>query len=203
MRTSAAFGICVKAVRRFSRRKRALFALLALASLFVVLSIISPAATGQAGAGPGATSSGVGQATGAGGAPSSGNESAETPADVPDPGLGNMAFKVIGSVLLLIGVLYAGMYAMRMLSGRTGKGGFNSDTISVLHKTHIAPKKAIYVVKVGGKGMVVGVTDTQINHLSDLSEEELDALKSSDKPVTKDRSFKKHLLGLTLGGRER
>lgn len=202
MRMSGLFGIYVKAVRRFSKRKRALVGLVALASLFVALSLIYPEATGQAGGGPAAISSGVGQAA-PGGVPSSGGEGAETPADVPDPGLGSMVFKVVGSVLLLIGVLYAGMYAMRVLSGRSGRGGFNSDTISVLHKTHIAPKKAIYVVKVGGKGMVVGVTDSQINHLSDLSEEELDALKSSEKPVTKDRSFKQHLLGLTLGGRER
>jgi flagellar biosynthetic protein FliO len=112
-----------------------------------------------------------------------------------------MAFKVLGSVLLLIGMLYAGVYGMKVLSRRAGKAGLGSGAISVLHKTHIAPKKAIYVVKVGRKAMVVGVTDTQINHLSDLTEEELGSLEAPDRPKAK--SFKQHLLGFALGAKER
>ena len=92
---------------------------------------------------------------------------------------------------------------MRTLSGRGSRGGFNSEAISVLHKTHIAPKKAIYVIKVGAKAMVVGVTDSQINHLSNLSEEELGSLEASHKPAAKGGSFKQHLLGFALGGKER
>lgn len=186
------FGIGILPVMRLLRRKRALVGLGVLASLFVILSLVSAAATGQAG---------KGTAESAGEVSSAGMESAESPGEVPNPGMGSMAIKVIGSVLLLIGVLYAGMYAMRVLSGRAGKGGFNSGAISVLHKAHIAPKKAIYVLKVGEKAMVVGVTDSQINHLTDLSEEELGSLKAPEK--AKAQSFKQHLLGFALGGRER
>jgi flagellar biosynthetic protein FliO len=125
----------------------------------------------------------------------------ESPDEVPNPGMGGMAIKVIGSVVLLIGVLYAGMYAMKVLSGRGGRGGLDSGAISVLHKTHIAPKKAIYVLKVGDKAMVLGVTDSQINHLSDLTEEELTSIKATGKAGT--RSFKQHFLGLALGVKEK
>gem|GEM_PF-692344 len=196
------YGACVQALGRLYKRKRALIGLGLLASLLVVLSLISPTATGRAGDGTMGTSSGAEEGA-PGGISVAGNENAESPADVPSPGLGSMAFKVIGSVLLLIGVLYAGMYAMRALSGRGSRGGFNSGAIAVLHKTHIAPKKAIYVIKVGAKVMVVGVTDSQINHLSNLSEEELGPLEASDKPTAKGRSFKQHLLGFALGGKER
>ena len=196
------FGISMKPVTRLLRRKRALIGLGVLASLFVIMSLVSSAATGQAGKGS-AKSAGQPAAESPGEISSAGMEGAESPAEVPNPGMGSMAVKVIGSVLLLIGVLYAGMYAMRVLSGRAARGGFNSGAIAVLHKTHIAPKKAIYVLKVGEKAMVVGVTDTQINHLSDLSEEELGSLKVPETAGPKGRSFKQHLLGFALGGKER
>jgi flagellar biogenesis protein FliO len=176
----------MKTVKRLLRQKRALVALGALAGLFVLVSLLSSAATGQAG-----------KAAAAGTAPAP----AESPQDVPKPGMGGMAFKVLGSVLLLIGMLYAGVYGMKVLSRRAGKAGLGSGAISVLHKTHIAPKKAIYVVKVGRKAMVVVVTDTQINHLSDLTEEELGSLEAPDRPKAK--SFKQHLLGFALGAKER
>jgi flagellar biogenesis protein FliO len=201
MSPARSIGICRQAVTRLLKRKRALIGLGVLASLFVILSLISPAATGQAGGGRAAA--GGTQEEPSGEVQGAGREGAETPSEVPTPGIGSMAVKVVGSVLLLIGILYGGMYAMRVLSGRTGRGGFSCEAISVLHKTHIAPKKAIYVLKVGEKAMVVGVTDSQINHLSDLSEEELGSLKAPEKPGPKGRSFKQHLMGLALGGKER
>lgn len=200
MRPVKRYGIGIEPVMRLLRRKRALVGLGVLASLFVILSLLSSAATGQAGKGT-TGSAGEISAESPGEVSSAGMESAESPGEVPNPGMGSMAVKVIGSVLLLIGVLYAGMYAMRTLSGRTGMSGSYSGAISVLHKTHIAPKKAIYVLKVGEKAMVVGVTDSQISHLSDLSDEELGSLQVTEKP--KGRSFKQHLLGFALGGKER
>jgi flagellar biogenesis protein FliO len=175
----------MKTLRRALGKKRTLVGLGALAGLFVLLSMLSSAATGQAGKPAGGT------------AP----HPAESPEDVPSPGIGGMAFKVIGSVLLLIGMLYAGVYGMKVLSRRTGRAGLASGAIRVLHKSHIAPKKAIYIVKVGRKAMVVGVTEAQISHLSDLTEEELGYLEAPDKP--KGKSFKQTMLGMALGGGEK
>ncbi len=181
-------GIGIQPIMRLFGRRRSLIGLGVLASLFVVMSLVSSAATGQAGRG---SAEAVGQAA------------AESPGDVPNPGMGSIALKIVGSVLLLIGILYAGMYAMRVLSGRTGKGGSYSGAISVLHKTHIAPKKAIYVVKVGEKAMVVGVTDSQINHLTDLSQEELGSINVPEASGSKGRSFKQCLMGFAMGVKER
>jgi len=116
-------------------------------------------------------------------------------------GAGGTAIKVIGSVLLVLGILYAGVYAMRAFSGRAGAGRFKRDAIAILHKRYIAPKKAIYVIKVGGRSMVVGVTDSQISHLADLSEEELESIKATEGKNSKD--FKKQFLGFALGMRDK
>jgi flagellar biogenesis protein FliO len=124
----------------------------------------------------------------------SGGEQAPASTDL---GMGGMALRVMGSVALLIGILYAAMYVMRALSGKGVVGRLKQDTISVLHKRHIAPKKSICVVKIGSKAMVIGVTDSQISHLGDLSEEELESIKVEE--PSKAGEFKRQLLGFTFG----
>ncbi len=42
------------------------------------------------------------------------------------------------------------------------------DLIQVLEKCYISPKKGIFIVKVGSKLLALGVTETQINLLSEL-----------------------------------
>jgi flagellar biogenesis protein FliO len=120
-----------------------------------------------------------------------------TPANEPTMGLGGMTLKVIGSVAFVIGILYIGMHVMRAMSRRGVGGAVKQDAISVMHKKYIAPKKAIYVVKIAERAMVVGVTDSQINHLADLTQEELDAIKVIEPKKSGD--FKRQLLGFALG----
>jgi flagellar biogenesis protein FliO len=119
------------------------------------------------------------------------------PAPTSSIGTGGMALRVIGSVVLVIAVLYAGMFAMKVLSHRATGGNLKKDAISVLQRRYIAPKKAIYVVKVGTRAMVVGVTDAQINHLADLSTDELETIKATE--PEKAGQFKQHLLAFGFG----
>ena len=119
------------------------------------------------------------------------------PAPPPSISTGGMAFRVIGSVILVIAVLYAGMFAMKVLSRRAAGGNLKKDAISVLQRRYIAPKKAIYVVKVGTRAMVVGVTDAQINHLADLTADELETIKAVEPEQA--GQFKQHLLAFGFG----
>jgi len=116
---------------------------------------------------------------------------------VPVPSLGGAVFKVVSSVALVVAVLYAGVYLTRALSRKVGSGNVKADAISVIHKRHIAPKKAIYVVTIGQRAMVVGVTDSQISHLADLSQAEVDGIKVA--PTDRAKQFKKHLLSFGFG----
>jgi flagellar biosynthetic protein FliO len=195
------YGIDMRWVIRRLGRRRALVGLVVIAGMFVALALIASAAMPEV-AKESADRTGPVQTASSGGVSGTGSEEPGPTAVAPSPGMAGMVFKVIGSVLLLIGVLYAGMYALRVLSGRTGGRGLGSGAISVLHKTHIAPKKAIYVIKVGGKTMVVGVTDSQMTHLADLSDEELGSLEGPDKSESKRGGFRQHLIGLALGGGE-
>jgi flagellar biosynthetic protein FliO len=117
-----------------------------------------------------------------------------------EPGMGGMALKVMASVAVLLGLLYAGVYGMKRFSTRN-RSALDPDAITVLHRRHLAPKRTIYVVKVGGKVMVVGVTDTNINHLADLTPEDLEGMKTAEESGGKD--FKKHFLAFGFGLRDR
>lgn len=103
-----------------------------------------------------------------------------------------MVLKVVVSLGFLIAILYAGLYAMKHFSSKVGTNKLKQGAISVLHKQHIAPKKAIYILKVANRTMVVGVTDSQISHLADLSDGDLEGVKRSE---SDERSFKRTLLG--------
>ncbi len=109
-----------------------------------------------------------------------------------ESGIGGMVMRVVLSLILLIAILYGGMLGMRRFSGRVSTGLLKSGAITVVHKQAIAPKKSIYVVKIGNRAMVIGVTDSQISHLADLSQDDLAGLtveRSGAKP------FKHTLLG--------
>ncbi len=110
----------------------------------------------------------------------------------PGTATGGMIAKVILSLAFLVALLYGGVYALKRLSGKTGAGRLVDGAISVLHKQHIAPKKAIYILKVANRTMVVGVTDSQISHLADLSEQDLEGIRKAQRD---ERSFKRSLLG--------
>jgi flagellar biosynthetic protein FliO len=104
-----------------------------------------------------------------------------------------LGMKIIGSVVLVVGLLYAVMYAIKRFGTGVKLGGIRDNAISVMHKRHIAPKKAIYILKIGQRSMVVGVTDSQINHLADLTEEDLESLKAEEAP--KGSGFRQYLFG--------
>jgi flagellar biosynthetic protein FliO len=164
---------------RLLRQKKALTCLAAIGVILVVASVWSAQAT----------------------RPGTHGDAGPQSIAMADFGMGGMAIKVIGSVAVLIGILYFGMHVMRSFSGKANAGGLRSDAISVLQKRHIAPKKAIYIVKVGDRTMVIGVTDSQISHLADLSQDELQNIKADASEQSKD--FKKHLLGFAFGMRDK
>jgi flagellar biosynthetic protein FliO len=113
---------------------------------------------------------------------------------VTGPNMTALSVKLIGSVALVVGLLYAAMYAVRRFGPGFKLGGIRQNAISVLHKRHIAPKKAVYILKIGRRAMVVGVTDSQINHLADLTDEDLESIKTEEAP--RGSTFRQYLFGV-------
>jgi flagellar biosynthetic protein FliO len=160
----------MKYLRQFAKQRKTLIVLSCLLGGIVLLSFFPDAGTG-----------------------SDEVEAAGAAAPMAGPNMTTLSVKLIGSVALVIGLLYAAMYAVKRFGPGFKLGGIGQNAVSVLHKRHIAPKKAVYILKIGRRAMVVGVTDTQINHLADLTDEDLESIKTEEAP--KGNTFRQYLFG--------
>lgn len=161
-------------LRAFARQKKTLVMLVSVLGGIILLSAYPWAGAGSADA-------------------AAESEEAGEPGAIGAPSMTAMTMKVIGSVALVIGLLYGAVYAMKRFGPGSGARGVRENAIAVVHKRHIAPKKAIYILKIGRRSMVLGVTDSQINHLADLTEEDVNSIKVEEKPKTS--TFKQYLFG--------
>src|SRR4030042_2132094 len=97
----------------------------------------------------------------------SGNLVAETE-KIPDAGTGSLIIRVFLSLFLIIGLIYLSLFLLKK-SSLSLKKNRTGDLIQVLEKCYISPKKGIFIVKIGSKLLALGVTETQINLLSEIN----------------------------------
>lgn len=95
----------------------------------------------------------------------------------------------IGILLLLLGALYGLLWFVKKVGMNKGFRGKKGDqlTLQVEERFHLAPKKQLVVVRFLNKRLLLGVTDHQINLLSETETED----DSSDSSDTKE--FKKFM----------
>lgn len=89
--------------------------------------------------------------------------------------------QAIGILLILLGGLYGLLWFVKKIGMNKGFRGKKGDkiTLSVEERFHIAPKKQLVVVRFLNKRLLLGVTDHQINLLSETEAED-DSSDSSD-----------------------
>ncbi len=80
--------------------------------------------------------------------------------------------KMISALVVVIASVYIGIFLLKKLTQKRSGQNTKSDVLEVLQTTHIGPHKAISLVKVGKRSVLVGVTDTQISTLTELDEVE-------------------------------
>lgn len=87
--------------------------------------------------------------------------------------MGPALLKLLGALVLILVIIYGSVWLMKRFSGaRTGGGG---NSITVLERHFLAPKQALYLVKVGQRHMLVGGSESGLRHLTDLEAEDLSA----------------------------
>ncbi len=86
-------------------------------------------------------------------------------------GLFTAIFKVTGALAIVLGLLMLLVWWVRKL-GLGKKLSHQGDIINILDTRMIAPKKFVSVLEVGGEYVVIGVTDTNINLLSRIENNE-------------------------------
>ncbi|MEE9553066.1 MAG: flagellar biosynthetic protein FliO [candidate division Zixibacteria bacterium] len=92
--------------------------------------------------------------------------------EIYSPSLFGILVKLAISLVFIVGLIYLSTYFMKKLNSRAAGGGNVGDTIKIIGRTFLAPKQSLFLVKIGQKYKVLGVSDHGINPIAELTEEE-------------------------------
>jgi len=89
------------------------------------------------------------------------------------------AFKMVCALVIVLLLVYGCIYLLKRLSGQRRQGG-GRNLLEVIETVHLAPKKTISLVRVAGRSVLVGVTDSSMTALTELDPEETSAATEMD-----------------------
>jgi flagellar biogenesis protein FliO len=100
------------------------------------------------------------------------------------PGIVGIVFKLILSMVIIVGLIYLSIFMLKKISNRTIPNG--GGLVKIIGKSYLTPKQSLFIVKLGLSYAILGVSENSVNLIKDLSAEEVESLKKdSEKP----RSF--------------
>lgn len=76
--------------------------------------------------------------------------------------------KLVIALAFILVIIYASVWLMKRFS--LGKLAGNSELISIVERRHLAPKQAVYLLKVGSKHLLVGSSEAGITRIADIDE---------------------------------
>ena len=80
--------------------------------------------------------------------------------------------RMVSALVIVIACIYGGIFLLRRLMGqRQGRQG-QSNILEVLETTSVAPKKTVSLIRVADKAVLVGITETGMSVLTELSPDE-------------------------------
>ncbi len=94
------------------------------------------------------------------------------PTPVPPPNMISTSIRMILSLLIIIALIYLLIYILKKYSYSTNMGG--GGIIKVISFSYIRSKEALYLVKVGNKLLLLGVTSNNISLITELEEGDFD-----------------------------
>jgi flagellar biosynthetic protein FliO len=95
-------------------------------------------------------------------------------------------FKMLLALAVVIACIYGGIFLLKKMTGRKRTGAAGTNLLEVLETTYLDPKKSLSLVRVAGKSVLIGVTETQISVLTEFDQEHTNTLlaSSAGKPQT-------------------
>ena len=88
--------------------------------------------------------------------------------------------KMISALAVVLGVMLAGLWAVRRFMNKTGAKVDDGQMIRVLSTRYLGPKSSILLLDVLGSVIVVGVSGTQMTLLTTITDEDsLERLRSA------------------------
>ena len=92
------------------------------------------------------------------------------PTPVPPPGMLSTSIRMILSLIVVLALIYLVVYILKRYSYPGAHG--QSDLIKIVSFSYLRTKEMLYIVKVGEKLLLLGVTPNSINLITELEEED-------------------------------
>ena len=107
------------------------------------------------------------------------------------PSMAGIIIKLLLSMILIIGLIYFTTFLIKKINNRAVGGGSIGDAIKIIGRTHLSPKQALYMVRIGKRYVVLGATESAISMISKLNEQETEKFEQRDqKPATDSQGMK-------------
>ncbi len=94
------------------------------------------------------------------------------PTPVPPPNLISTSIRMIISLLIVVALIYLVVYILKKYSYPASVG--SSDLIKVISFSYLRGKEMLYLVKVGNKLILLGVTPNNISFITSFKEEDFE-----------------------------
>lgn len=101
--------------------------------------------------------------------------------------------RILSALVIVIGSIYGGLYLLKKMMGRKYAGNKKYGNLEVLETIHIAPKKTVTLLRVGGKSVLVGATEGSMSLLSELTNAETSKILKTVETAPAPESFSNFL----------
>ncbi|MFO7726785.1 MAG: flagellar biosynthetic protein FliO [Desulfonatronovibrio sp.] len=81
--------------------------------------------------------------------------------------MGLAGVKMASALFILLGLIFLGFYLLKRYGHKAGFGPAANNRLKLMGMLNIGPKKSVVVVRFLNKDLVLGVTDSQINLLTE------------------------------------
>lgn len=89
---------------------------------------------------------------------------------LPGPDLGAAWWNMTGGLLLLLGLLLVAFWLLKRYGPKAGLGMFKRGGLTLEGQLALGPRKSVVLVRFLNKVLVLGVTESQINLLTQVDE---------------------------------
>lgn len=100
----------------------------------------------------------------------------------PSPGIFSTFLRLLIALGLVVGLIFVTVWGLKLIWEKRGLNNPADDTkpVKILTSTYLAPRKAIYLVEVGSRILVLGVGNDEVNRLDVITDpDEIEMIRHS------------------------
>ena len=106
---------------------------------------------------------------------------------IPDSDVTGAIVKMVSALVIVIAVVYLGLYLLKKTMGKKYAGS-SQGALEVLQTAYVGPHKSLSLVRVADRSVLVGVTESQISAITELTAEETERICGAVESATAEKT---------------